>query len=83
MIKATIKRCLRPIIKKLITYPAFRRLGQRILAPFPHLKGWVIRTVQAGQYGSLAANNRIEGYGERQQQLADGLEQRWKQTPHE
>lgn len=83
MIKATIKRCLRPVVKKMIAYPAVRRLGHRVLAPFPRLKGWVIRLVQAGKYGSLVANNPIEGYGERQQRLADGLQRRWKQDDHE
>lgn len=83
MIKAVIKRQLRPIVKVLMGYPPLRRLGQRLLAPFPRLKGWVIRLVQAGQYGGLATPNRIEGYGERQQRLMDGLEQRRKQSPHE
>lgn len=80
MIKAIIKQQLRPIVKALIGYPPFRRMGQRLLAPFPKLRGWVIRLVQAGQYGGLAASNRIEGYGERQQRLMDGLEQRRKQS---
>ncbi|MDR5899063.1 hypothetical protein QC823_08685 [Halomonas vilamensis] len=47
--------------------------------PFPRIKGAVIRLIQAGKYGSLAASNPIEGYGERQQCLTEGLEQRWKQ----
>ncbi|WP_434986235.1 hypothetical protein [Vreelandella zhaodongensis] len=78
MIKAAIKRVLRPLVKKLIGYPPFRRIGQRLLSPFPKLKGWVIRLVQAGQYGKFAVPNRIEGYGERQQRLMSGLEQRRK-----
>ncbi|MGS2745218.1 hypothetical protein ACU6TU_16705 [Halomonas sp. LS-001] len=83
MIKAAIKRRLRPIVKLLIRYPRLRRLGQRLLTPFPRLKGWVIRLVQAGQYSAMAAPNRIEGYGERQQQLMNGLEQRRKPSTHE
>ena len=83
MIKAAIKRRLRTIVKKVIDYPQLRRLGQRVLTPFPRLKGWVIRLVQAGQYSGLAAPNRIEGYGERQQRLMNGLEQRRKSSPHE
>ncbi|XGA80034.1 hypothetical protein OR573_16425 [Halomonas sp. CH40] len=80
MIKAIIKQRLRPIVKTLMGYPPFRRLGQRLLAPFPRLKGWVIRLVQAGQYSGLATSNRIEGYGERQQRLMNGLEHRRKQS---
>lgn len=83
MIKAAIKQRLRIIIKKLISYPTFKRLGQRLLSPFPRLRGWVIRLVQAGQYSDLAASTRIEGYGERQQRLMDGLERRRKQATHE
>ena len=83
MIKAAIKRRLRHIVKTLIRYPLLRRLGQRLLMPFPRLKGWVIRLVQAGQYSELAAPNRIEGYGERQQRLMNGLEQRRKSSSHE
>lgn len=83
MFKAILKRFLRPILKRLLAYPALRRLGHRVLAPFPRVKRVIIRLVQAGKYGGLAANNRIEGYGERQQRLAEGLEQRWKQDTHE
>lgn len=83
MIKAAIKRRLRHIVKTLIRYPLIRRLGQRLLTPFPRLKGWVIRLVQAGQYSGLAEPNRIEGYGERQQRLMNGLEQRRKPSHHE
>ena len=83
MIKAAIKRRLRHIVKVLISYPRLRRLGQRVLTPFPRLKGWVIRLVQAGQYSGLATPNRIKGYGERQQRLMNGLEQRRKSSTYE
>lgn len=83
MIKAAIKRRLRLIIQKLMSYPQLRRWGQRLLSPFPGVKSWVIRLVQAGQYSRFAAPNCIEGYGERQQRLMNGLEQRRKPHSHE
>lgn len=83
MIKAAIKRVLRTVLKKLISYPPLRRLGQRALQPFPKLKGWVIRLVQAGNFGGGVTPNRTEGYGERQQRLMNGLEQRRKPHLHE
>jgi len=83
VIKSAIKQQLRSVVKTLMGYPLFRRLGQRLLAPFPRLRGRVIRLVQASHYGGLVASNRTEGYGERQQRLMNGLEQRWKQPPYE
>lgn len=76
--KALIKRLLIPFIRAFVTSPFVRRQGQRLLAPFPRFKGWVIRQVQAGKYASFTASQRIEGYGERQQRLSDGLNQRWQ-----
>lgn len=78
MIKSAIKRRLRLIIKKVISNPRLKQLGHRVLAPFPGVKGWIIRLIQAGKFNDFAANNRIEGYGERQQRLTNGLEQRRK-----
>ncbi|MEL7611761.1 hypothetical protein AAGW18_04575 [Vreelandella titanicae] len=83
MIQIAVKRVLRPVVKKLISYPLIRRLGLRILQPFPKLKGWVIRLVQAGTFGGGVTPNRTEGYGERQQRLMNGLEQRRKPHLHE
>ncbi|WP_447926422.1 hypothetical protein [Vreelandella sp. EE27] len=84
MMKATIKRILRFIVIKLISYSFIRRSGQRVLKPFPRLKGWVIRLVQAGRFGGTAAEpNRTEGMGTRQQRLLNGLQQRRKLEVHE
>lgn len=83
MIKIAVKRVLRPVVKKLISYSLIRRLGQRILQPFPRLKGWVIRLVQAGTFEVGVTANHTEGYGERQQRLMNGLAQRRKPHLHE
>lgn len=83
MITAVIKRLLRPMIQRLAAVPAVRRMGHRVLAPFPRARAWLIRLVQAGKYRPQAADYRIEGYGERQQRLTNGLEQRWKYGPNE
>lgn len=75
---ALMGRFFRSLIRMLVTSPFIRRHGQRLLKPFPRLKGWVIRQVQTGKYISFQANQRIEDYGERQQRLSDGLSQRWQ-----
>ena len=82
MVKAIIKRILRLFIIKLMDFPGLKRLGQRVLHPFPKLKGWVIRLVQAGKCDMAGAPNRIEGVGDRQQRLLEGLEYRGKQDSH-
>lgn len=77
MIKALIKKTLRYVLKELTAYPGVRRLGHKVLAPFPNLKGRIIRLLQAGRFGSFTAENPIEGYGEHQQRITHGLQQRW------
>ncbi|MGO3700561.1 MULTISPECIES: hypothetical protein [Halomonas] len=78
MIKALIKKTLRYVLKKLVVYPSVRRLGHKVLAPFPNLKGRIIRLLQAGRFINFTVENPVEGYGEHQQRITNGLQQRWK-----
>lgn len=77
-LKAHVVRLLHPLVRTLAASPFIRRQGQRLLAPFPRLKGWVIRQIQAGKYTNIQGVHYIEGYGERQQRLSDELNRRWQ-----
>ncbi|MDN3524161.1 hypothetical protein QWY79_02645 [Halomonas sabkhae] len=75
-----MKRWLRPLLSRfarsLLKVPYARRLGQRVLAPFPGLRGRVIRLIHGGHLEPMGSNP-VDGRGEGQQRLIEDLEQRW------